>query len=349
MAALAEDPKAMREAATAKRNQLLKEFETVLPNMDKLFEAISTADATPGRQALEAIRAFLEQASGKAEAAEASTKLELDRNVLGAGDSLKKFAEAQATVFLKLRELASKYTAPLLELRKTLRELEGLSQVQTDSIRKKFVSFDMDKIALIKRDWGYTAAFVAASAESAATRVATSGSRILLNEHLQMENDPVNTQICTPEKVHAAMQKILAIHTNLFPRSPSGSPIIPPFIIEPIRNTVDWMDDRFDMALVSGEGAKKGPVFSLDPVEYQVMKACGMYLSKDSIFNFRGEQNTGTFMGDYSGKVEKSAKVVFAGADKKMTMVASAKQVDAVAATRQWQITLNLFLMCSTG
>ena len=34
-------------------------------------------------------------------------------------------------------------------------------------------------------------------------------------------------------------------------------------------------------------------------------------------------------MGEYSGKVEKSAKVVFAGADKKMTMVASAKQVDA--------------------
>jgi hypothetical protein len=327
--AATEDPKALKEQALGKRNQLLQELNQVLPNLDKLFGSFSTADPTPGKQALDTIHAFVDQASGKAPAAEGTAKLELDRSIMAAGDNLKKFAEAQATVLLKLREIASKYTPQILELRKTLRELEGLSQVKTDSVRKKFVSFDVDKIALIKRDWGYTAGFVAATAESAATRVAMSGSRILLNDHLQMENDPFNNQICTPEKVHAAMQKVLSIHTNLFPRSPSGAPIIPPFIIEPIRNTVDWMDDRFDMALVSGEPAKKGPMFSLNPVEHQVMKACGMFLSKDSIYNFRGEQNTGTFMGEYSGKVEKSAKVVFAGADKKMTMVASAKQVDA--------------------
>jgi hypothetical protein len=325
----AEDPKAMREAATARKNQLVAELDTALPVIDKLFESFKTADSTPGSQALETIHHFLDQASGKSKAAEGAAKLDLDRNILTAGDNLKKFAETQATVLLKLRELSSKHTPQLLELRKTLRELEGLSQIKTDSLRKKFASFDIDKIALIKRDWGYTGAFVAATAESAATRVSMSGSRILLNDHLQMDNDPVHNQICSPEKVHAAMKKILAIHTNLFPRSPSGTPIIPPFILEPIRNTVDWMDDRFVMALVSGEPAKKGPNFSLDPVEHQVMKACGMYLSKDSIFNFRGEQNTGTFMGEYSGKVEKSAKVVFAGADKKMTMVASAKQVDS--------------------
>jgi hypothetical protein len=327
--ASAEDPKAMREQAMGKRNQLLKDLDAVNPLLQKLFETFQNGDSTPGRQALDTIKAFLDQASGRSAPAEGAAKLELDRNILSAGDSLKKFAEAQATVLLKLRELSSKHTPQILELRKTLRELEGLSAVKTDSKRKKFASFDVDKIALIKRDWGYTAGFVGASAEAAATRVATSGSRVLLNEHLSKDSDPLNTQVCSPEKIHAAMQKILKIHTNLFPRSASGAPIIPPFIIEPVRNVVDWMDDRFLLALVSGDANKKGPQFSLDPVEHQVMRACGMYLSKDSIYNFRGEQNTGTFMGEYSGKVEKSAKVVFAGADKKMTMVASAKQVDA--------------------
>jgi hypothetical protein len=61
----------------------------------------------------------------------------------------------------------------------------------------------------------------------------------------------------------------------------------------------------------------------------QIMRACGMYLSRDSMFNYRGEQNTGTFMGDYSGKVEKQAKVVFAGAEKKMTMISSTAVQDA--------------------
>jgi len=325
----AADPKALREQALGKRNQLLKELDAVNPVLEKLFETFKAADPTPGRQALDTIKAFLDQAAGRQPAAEGSAKLEMDRNIMVAGDNLKKFAEAQATVLLKIRELSAKYSPQILDLRKTLRELEGLSAVKTDSKRKKFVSFDVDKIALIKRDWGYTGGFVGASAESAATRVATSGSRVLLKEHLAMDQDPLHTQICTPEKVHAAVQKILKIHVNLFPRSPSGAPIIPPFVIEPIRNVVDWMDDRFLLALVSGDPAKKGPSFSLDPAEHQVIRACGMYLSKDSIFNFRGEQNTGTFMGEYSGKVEKSAKVVFAGADKKMTMVASAKQVDS--------------------
>jgi hypothetical protein len=144
-----------------------------------------------------------------------------------------------------------------------------------------------------------------------------------------LDQDPLHNQICTPENVHAAMQKILKVHVNAFPKSPSGAFQIPPIILEPVRNVVDWLEDRFIMSVVSGEQVKKGPNFSLNPIEAQVMKAIGMYISKDSIYNFRGEQNAGTFMGEYSGKVEKSAKVVFAGADKKMTMVASAKQVDA--------------------
>ncbi len=322
------DPKMVREVAIGRKNALVIELETLVPTLEKLFESIQNLDSSQGRQGLETLKIFVDQASGRLASAEGTAKLDLDRNILNSADAMKKYAESGATVLLKIRELSTKYAPQIAELRKTLRELDGLQAVRTDSVRKKFASFDIDKVALIKRDFGYTAGFVAASAESASTRMAFSGSRVLLDSHFNTD-DPLNQQICTPERVHKAMQKILLVHPNLFPRSPSGASIVPPIIIDPIRNVVDWLDDRFLMALVSGEGSKKGPNFSLDPVEMQVMRACGMFLSKDSIFNFRGEQNMGTYMGDYSGKVEKSAKVVFAGADKKMTMIASAKQVDS--------------------
>jgi hypothetical protein len=328
-AALAADPKVARETALGKRNAQVKELDTVLPALQQLFAAAQAVDPTPARQALDIMKAFVDQAAGRAAEAAGQAKMEQERDILNAGPALKAYAEQAATNLLKIRQLAEKYGPVLGELRKTLREIESLNAVKTDSMRKKFVSFDTEKVAKLKTDFGYTGGFVAATAENAANRVATSGSRVLLNSHFNPEQDPLQNQICTPENVHAAMQKILGIHTNAFPKGPSGAFQIPPVILEPIRNVVDWLEDRFIMSVVSGESPKKGPSFSLSPVEAQVMRAIGMYLSKDSIYNFRGEQNAGTFMGEYSGKVEKSAKVVFAGADKKMTMVASAKQVDA--------------------
>ena len=328
-AAVAADPKQAREVALGRRNAFVKDLDAALPVVQKLYENAQSVDARQAGLALDTMKAFVDQAAGRVPELTGTAKMEMDRDILNAAPSLKAYAEAAATNLLKIRQLAEKYGPVLGELRKTLREVESLNAVKTDSMRKKFVSFDTDKVAKIKTDFGYTGGFVAATAENAGNRVATSGSRVLLNSHVNLDLDPVRNQICTPENVHAAMQKILKVHVNPFPKSPSGAFQIPPVILEPIRNVVDWLEDRFIMSVVSGEQVKKGPNFSLTPVEAQVMKAIGMYLSKDSIYNFRGEQNAGTFMGEYSGKVEKSAKVVFAGADKKMTMVASAKQVDA--------------------
>ena len=328
-AALAADPKVARETAMGKRNAQIKEMDGVLPALQQLYSAAQSVDPSAARAALDTMKTFVDQAAGRAPEATGQAKMEQERDILNAGPALKAYAEQAATNLLKIRQLAEKYGPVLGELRKTLREIESLNAVKTDSMRKKFVSFDSEKVAKLKTDFGYTGGFVAATAENAANRVATSGSRVLLNSHFNMEQDPLQNQICTPENVHAAMQKILGVHSNAFPKGPSGAFQIPPVILEPIRNVVDWLEDRFIMSVVSGESPKKGPNFSLTPVEAQVMRAIGMYLSKDSIYNFRGEQNAGTFMGEYSGKVEKSAKVVFAGADKKMTMVASAKQVDA--------------------
>ena len=61
------------------------------------------------------------------------------------------------------------------------------------------------------------------------------------------------------------------------------------------------------------------------------MKAIGMYLAKDPVYDYRGEINEGTFMGDYTGKIEKTAQVKWTGQDKKMNMVMSAELVDAAS------------------
>jgi hypothetical protein len=324
------DTKAQKEMALGKKNQLVKELGEGLPALQKLFAKYLVGNKLAAKDAIDSMTKYYNQVTGKEAPAPLQADREvLDKKVIGAGPALATFSEENAQVLIQMKDLAAQLGPKTLELRKAVNDLEGLSSVVSEALRKKFVSYDVDKISLIKRDFEYTGSFVGRTAESAPQRVATSGSRILLSSHLDPNGNPLKDQICTPDNVHQAMQKILKIHTNLFPLNAAGQPVIPPIIIEPVRNVVEWMDDRFVISLVSGDPVKKGPQFSLTPVEAQVLRACGNYLSKDSLFNFRGEQNVGTFMGDYSGKIEKQAKVVFAGADKKMTMVASSNVLDS--------------------
>jgi len=37
-------------------------------------------------------------------------------------------------------------------------------------------------------------------------------------------------------------------------------------------------------------------------MEVQVLRLCALYLTKDPIYDYRGDVKTGTFMGDYMGK-----------------------------------------------
>ena len=63
----------------------------------------------------------------------------------------------------------------------------------------------------------------------------------------------------------------------------------------------------------------------------QVLRACGIYLAKDPIYDYRGEIATGTFMGDYAGHVEKKAAVKWAGEDKKFSIVSASQVTDGAS------------------
>ncbi len=192
-------------------------------------------------------------------------------------------------------------------------------------------AFDPDTIVTIRRDEDTLAAFSVRAAESAENKVGFSGSKILVKEQWKEFTGPPEEYLATIPGVIAAIEKISRVHINVFPKDPDGHFVIPPLVIAPIRNFVEYFDDRIVMSFVSGEYPRKGPKFSLTPLEVQVLKACGHYLSKDPLYDHRGDLNAGTFMGDYSGKVEKKTQVKWTGEEKKLTLAMTSQVVDAAS------------------
>jgi len=187
--------------------------------------------------------------------------------------------------------------------------------------------FEVVVIQQIKTDIDTTNGACVRAADTSPMRVPFSAARILLSKQLPDQGDPADS-FCTPAAVLAALDKILKIHTNLFNRDWEGKHIIPPILIEPLRNYVDFFEDRFVMSFVSGETPRKGAFVTFNPVEVQVMRLCALYLTKDQIYDYRGEVRVGTFMGDYMGKIEKETKVSWSGKDKKFSLAATQSMQD---------------------
>ncbi|HDQ26199.1 MAG TPA: hypothetical protein ENN43_05570 [bacterium] len=217
------------------------------------------------------------------------------------------------------------------EIKEKDEELVKVGLVAAAEENSKVDSFKSEHVDIIKRDISIINSFIVSAAEKHSNRVPFSGARIMLNSQIPDISKAMEHYVATPGKVVESLKKALSIHTNAFPLDDDGNYIIPPILIEPIRNYVDFLEDRFIMGVLSGEPGKKGANISFTPVDFQVMRAIGMYLAKDPIYDYRGEINEGTFMGDYTGKIEKKAQVKWTGEEKKMNMVMSAELVDAAS------------------
>jgi len=259
---------------------------------------------------------------------EAKLKAGLTPKLGASGKGLDDYLDKLGTTVEQVKQAAVGMPEKLSKLDKAKQDLEKMSgQEGLESSRTRFVSFDEGKIDAIKRENDLIASFVVRASETSSLRNPFSSSRILNMEVLKHSPDPFEA-LCTPENVMRALKKITDIHTNLFPKDSMGNPVIPPFVIEPIRNYVEWFDDRFIMSFVSGDTARKGSVLSFTSAEAQVLRACGIYLAKDPIYDYRGEPATGTFMGDYAGQVEKKAVTKWAGEDKKFSIVSASSVTD---------------------
>lgn len=240
-----------------------------------------------------------------------------------------KFSKALEKIQQQIDSITNDLDGKFLNLREII-SLMNFSDAaeQKTSRRNFFVAFDEEKVKMVKKDTELTNTIINKGSMRSPLRIPTSASRILIKEHLSKNANPVEEMFCTTRNVTNSLLKLSKIHVNLFPKDESGYPIFPPVIIEPVRNYVEWFDDRIVMSYVSGEIGRKGPKYTFTAVDMQVLKAMGLYFAKDPIFNYRGERNEGVFMAEYGGKIEKKAVVKWTGEQKKMTMMTATKITD---------------------
>lgn len=237
------------------------------------------------------------------------------------------------SVMLTLQQIKEK--GPLLdtkhrELKETTAKLINAGIEDFGSVRDRDdILFDDETVRLIKTDFTYIASFAVSAARNSSLRITESASRILLDVHAERSEDPLGEAYCTLQNVYGSIQKMLTLHTNLFPLDQRGNPILPPILIEPLRNYVDLMEDRFEISFVSGDPQRKGPRFSFTPVDMVMMRCFGLYAFKDKIFDYRGDRISGNLMADYAGKLEAKTTVKWTGDDKKFKLVASSQEVDS--------------------
>jgi hypothetical protein len=241
------------------------------------------------------------------------------------------FTKIYAETFTRSAECVDSLKEKIDDIKQKEIEILKASSAVTAEDNSAVDSFNSEHTDLIKRDISIINSFIVSASEKSSNRVPYSGARILLNSQIPDMARANDSYFCTPKNVMDSLTKILSIHTNAFPKDDDGNFIIPPILIEPIRNYCDFLEDRFIMGFITGEPGKKGAKVSFSPIDFQLMKAIGMYLAKDPIYDYRGEINEGTFMGDYTGKVEKTAQVKWTGQDKKMNMVISSELVDAAS------------------
>jgi len=282
---------------------------------------------------------------GKRSEQEAKVMNALGERLGAITQSIVSFGAQVEEVGSQLASRADALEGKFMELRSCLGDMDKVESGQASET----AAFDSETISSIRRDEDTAAMFTVKSSENSELKVAFSGSRILVKDQWREDWGGPENYLATVPAVIAALEKLTRIHVNAFPRDPDGQYMIPPICIEPIRNFVDFFDDRLLMSFVAGENPRRGAKVSLSPLECQVMRAIGCYLAKDSLYDYRGEINSGTFIGDYSGKMEKKTSVKWTGEDKKFTLASTSQVVDGASRTEAVQDYMDLVFTFING
>jgi hypothetical protein len=237
----------------------------------------------------------------------------------------------------RMAQIASQMQTHSVEIdlqNKKLKEITGkLIKAGTQDIGsvrdRDDLIFDEETIRLIKNNVAATGNYAVAGARKSPFKIPESTARILLDVHLKHCPDPLQDCLATLQNVSAALEKIFQIHVNLFEQDEAGNPILPPVLIEPIRNYVDWTGERFVLGFVSAEPPRQGVKVSFSALEMSLLRACGMYAFRDRIFDYRGNRLEGNLMADYSARLESQTAVKWVGEEKKYKLVTVMQEVDS--------------------
>jgi hypothetical protein len=331
-----QDQKRAKEEYKRKIDQLKSEMNLSANQMDIYFPKFlnnlsesSLKNAKIGVEMMKKVTA----AWGKGEAANPQEKaiIKAFEGKLGdAGSAMHKWVDEMMGYLSKVSEHAHLMEEKHQGMIKSLNEIAKIDNAAPVVAKVGGPLFDSDTISDIKRDIDTTNSVSVRTAESSPIKVAFSASRIMVSKQFG-EGENYQDRLCSPPIVTAALTKVLAVHTNLFPKDFEGKPIVPPILIEPLRNFVDFFQDRFIMGLVSGETARRGAQANFSPAEVQVLRMCALYLTKDPIYDYHGDVKAGTFMGDYAGKLEKTTKVKWTGHDKKFSLATTQSMEDTAS------------------
>lgn len=248
------------------------------------------------------------------------------------GQEMAQYAER----VLHIMEQLKKHSLEIDIQNKKLKEITGkllkAGSQDIGSVRDRDdLIFDEETIRLIRNHISALGNYAVAGARKSPFKIPESTSRILLDVHSKHCTDPIEECYATLPNVCRALDKIRQIHVNLFTQDEAGNPVLPPILIEPIRNYVEWTGERFVIGFVSGEPPRQGVHVSFSSLEMSILRACGMYAFKDKIFDYRGNRLTGNLMADYSARLEAQTTVKWVGDEKKYKLVTVMQEVDAAS------------------
>lgn len=247
------------------------------------------------------------------------------------GQDIDSYAEQVMSILEKIRNLSQDIDIKNQKLKEITAKLIHAGAQDIGSVRNRHdIIFDEETLRLIRGHIHAVNSYAVSSAQQSPLKIPESSTRILLNVHSK-EDEPVQNAYCNVQTIVSSIEKILEIHTNLFARDEANLPIVPPFLIEPIRNYTEWTGERFMLGFVSGEPGRHGSQTSFSPVDMAVLRLCGMYAFRDKIFDYRGNRLEGNLMADYSARLESKTAVRWVGEEKKYKLVTVMQEVDAAS------------------
>lgn len=301
--------------------QLFESYQRYVKQMPVLNETLSKAQH---------YNRLIAARDPQPEEREELSKLLNDPTYRRLGQYIDDYAEEVIQIMHKIQTHSQDIDLKNQRLKEVTTKLIQAGTQDVGSVRnRQDIIFDEETLRLIKNHVQAVGSYAVSAVQQSPFKIPESTTRILLNQHSRDHEDPVNQCYCTIENIVKALQKISALHINLFQLDEAEQPIIPAILIEPIRNYAEWTEERFILGFVSGEAPRHGSKVSFSPVENAVLRICGQYAFRDKIFDYRGNRLEDSLMGEYSARLESKTAVKWIGEEKKYKLVTVMQEVDA--------------------
>ena len=266
------------------------------------------------------------------------------------GQDIEIYAQQGLNILQQIQEHSQNIDIKNQKLKEISAKLIHSGAQDVGSVRhRQDIIFDEETRRLIKRHVQTTGTFAVSAVQSLPQKMDEDTTQILLNAHFRQSESSVSDTLATLSGLQASFEKVMSIHTNLFPRDAADEPILPPVLIEPIRRYLEWTGERFIVGLVTAETPRSGQAYHFSSLDMAVLKLCGMYAFKDKIFDYRGNRLEGNLMADYSARLSSKTTVKWVGEEKKYKLVTVMQEIDSASRSEAVEDYLEFIFHAANG